>query len=95
MTGPLPTEAYEVLVNAVESMRAGRAATVASLDQRLTNRDAANFLANSRPTIHVGLTHVSHRTQDPSKFLRSSWKGVDGVNTLNTVPCRRPARQPH
>lgn len=50
-TVPLPMEAYQVLVSVVESMRAGKAITVAPLDQRLTTQEAANFLGISRPTL--------------------------------------------
>jgi excisionase family DNA binding protein len=48
---PLPMEAYRVLVKVVESMRAGKAITVAPLDQRLTTQEAADFLGISRPTL--------------------------------------------
>lgn len=50
-TVPLPMEAYLVLVKVVESMRAGKAITVAPLDQRLTTQEAADFLGISRPTL--------------------------------------------
>lgn len=50
-TVPLPMEAYQVLVKVVESMGAGKAITVAPLDQRLTTQEAANFLGISRPTL--------------------------------------------
>ena len=50
-TVPLPMEAYQVLVKVVESMRAGKAITVAPLDQRLTTQEAADFLGISRPTL--------------------------------------------
>ena len=50
-TVPLPVEAYQVLVKVVESMRAGKAITVAPLDQRLTTQEAADFLGISRPTL--------------------------------------------
>ncbi len=50
-TVPLPMEAYQVLVKVVESMRAGKAITVAPLDQLLTTQEAANFLGISRPTV--------------------------------------------
>lgn len=48
---PLPIEAYEVLLKAVASMRAGKAIMIAPLDQRLTTQKAANFLGISRPTL--------------------------------------------
>jgi excisionase family DNA binding protein len=50
-TVPLPMEAYQVLVKVVESMRAGKAITVAPLDQRVTTQEAADFLGISRPTL--------------------------------------------
>ncbi len=50
-TVPLPMEAYRILVKVVESMRAGKAITVAPLDQRLTTQEAADFLGISRPTL--------------------------------------------
>ena len=50
-TVPLPMEAYQVLVKVVESMRAGKAITVAPLDQRLTTQEAADFLGIRRPTL--------------------------------------------
>lgn len=50
-TVPLPMEAYQVLVKVVEAMRAGKAITVAPLDQRLTTQEAADFLGISRPTL--------------------------------------------
>lgn len=50
-TVPLPLEAFQVLVKVVESMRAGKAITVAPVDQLLTTQEAANFLGISRPTL--------------------------------------------
>jgi excisionase family DNA binding protein len=50
-TVPLPLEAFQVLVKVVESMRAGKAITVAPVDQMLTTQEAANFLGISRPTL--------------------------------------------
>jgi len=50
-TVPIPMEAYKVLVKVVASMRAGKAITIAPLDQRLTTQEAANFLGISRPTL--------------------------------------------
>lgn len=50
-TVPLPMEAYRVLVTVVESMRAGKAITVAPLDQRSATQEAADFLGISRPTL--------------------------------------------
>lgn len=50
-TVALPFEAYKVLVKVVASMRAGKAITIAPLDQQLTTQEAANFLGISRPTL--------------------------------------------
>ncbi|AKT50583.1 helix-turn-helix domain-containing protein [Arsenicicoccus sp. oral taxon 190] len=50
-TVPLPLEAYRVLVNAATAMRAGKAITVAPVDQLLTTQEAADFLGISRPTL--------------------------------------------
>lgn len=50
-TVALPMEAYKVLVKVVASMRAGKAITIAPLDQQLTTQEAANFLGISRPTL--------------------------------------------
>ena len=44
-------DAMQALVKVVESMRAGKAITVAPLDQRLTTQEAADFLGISRPTL--------------------------------------------
>jgi excisionase family DNA binding protein len=48
---PLPVEVYEVLVRVVEAMKAGKAITVAPLEQRLTTQQAADLLGISRPTL--------------------------------------------
>lgn len=40
-----------MLVKVADCMRAGKAITVAPLDQRLTTQEAANFLGISRPTL--------------------------------------------
>lgn len=50
-TVPLPMEAFEVLREVVESMRAGKAIAVAPVDQMLTTQEVANFLGISRPTL--------------------------------------------
>lgn len=43
-TVPLPLEAYRVLVAVANAMRAGKAITVAPLDQSLTTQEAADPL---------------------------------------------------
>lgn len=48
---PLPIEVYGILVKVVEAMRAGKAITLAPLDQRLTTQQAADLLGISRPTL--------------------------------------------
>lgn len=50
-TVPLPLEAFSVLVEVAAAMRAGKAITVAPVDQSLTTQEAANFLGISRPTL--------------------------------------------
>ena len=50
-TVPLPLEAFNVLVEVAHAMRAGKAITVAPVDQSLTTQEAANFLGISRPTL--------------------------------------------
>lgn len=50
-TVPLPLEAFNVLRDVVDSMRVGKAITVAPIDQMLTTQEAANFLGISRPTL--------------------------------------------
>lgn len=50
-TVPLPLEAFDVLRDVAESMRLGKAITVAPVDQMLTTQEAANFLGISRPTL--------------------------------------------
>ncbi|MFD8590169.1 helix-turn-helix domain-containing protein [Streptomyces sp. NPDC059637] len=47
----LPPAVFDVLAQAVDAMRAGRAITVASLSQRLTTQEAAELLGISRPTL--------------------------------------------
>jgi len=50
-TVPLPVEVYEVLVQVAGAMLAGKAITVAPLEQRLTTQQAADLLGVSRPTL--------------------------------------------
>lgn len=50
-TVPLPLEVFNVLVEVAHAMRAGKAITVAPVDQSLTTQEAANFLGISRPTL--------------------------------------------
>lgn len=50
-TVALPVEAYRVLVDVAMAMRAGKAITVAPVDQLLTTQEAADFLGVSRPTL--------------------------------------------
>ena len=50
-TVPLPVEVYEVLIQVAGAMLAGKAITVAPLEQRLTTQQAADLLGVSRPTL--------------------------------------------
>ncbi|MFE1781149.1 helix-turn-helix domain-containing protein [Streptomyces sp. NPDC059506] len=47
----LPPAVFDVLVQVIDAMRAGRAITVAPLAQRLTTQEAAELLGVSRPTL--------------------------------------------
>lgn len=47
----VPPAVHDILVRVVEAMQAGRAITVAPLEQRLTTSQAAEFLGVSRPTL--------------------------------------------
>ena len=47
----IPSPVHDVLVRVVEAMEAGRAITVAPVEQRLTTSQAADFLGVSRPTV--------------------------------------------
>ena len=67
-TVPLPMEAYQVLVKVVESMGAGKAITVAPIDQRLTTQEAANFLGVSRPTLDRG--EIAHERPASGRHRR-------------------------
>lgn len=48
---PLPIELYDALKQVVAAMEAGKAVTIAPLDQRLTTQQAADLLGISRPTL--------------------------------------------
>ena len=47
----LPSEVYEVLLEVVTAMSKGQAISVVPKSQRLTTREAADFLGISRPTL--------------------------------------------
>lgn len=47
----LPVEVYHVLVDVVSAMAKGQAISVMPRNQRLTTREAADFLGVSRPTL--------------------------------------------
>jgi excisionase family DNA binding protein len=47
----LPDAVFDVLLQVVEAMRAGRAVNIAPLAQRLTTQEAADLLGVSRPTL--------------------------------------------
>lgn len=48
---PLPIEVYEILVNAVDALQAGKAVTLSLVEPRLTTQQAADLLGVSRPTL--------------------------------------------
>lgn len=48
---PLPLEVYEILVNAVDALQAGKAVTLSLVEPRLTTQQAADLLGVSRPTL--------------------------------------------
>ena len=55
----LPAEVYQVLVDVIHAMTAGRAITVAPTLTRLTTQEAADLLGVSRPTL-VKLLESGH-----------------------------------
>lgn len=67
---PLPGPVYEVLVQVVEAMRAGRAITVAPLALRLTTQEAADLLGVSRPTLVKILERGDLPYEQPGRHRR-------------------------
>jgi excisionase family DNA binding protein len=68
----LPSEVYQVLVEVVEAMRAGKAISLAPTTQRLTTQQAANFLGVSRPTLVKLLEEGKIRFDRPGRHRRVS-----------------------
>ena len=68
----LPSEVYQVLVEVVEAMRAGKAVSLAPTTQRLTTQQAANFLGVSRPTLVKLLEEGRIRFDRPGRHRRVS-----------------------
>lgn len=84
----LPLEAFNALVQVAHAMRAGKAITVAPVDQLLTTQEAADFLGISRPTLVKLLTageipyeqpaagrHRRLRLQDVLEYQERSRRG--------------------
>lgn len=66
----LPALVYDVLVQVVEALRAGRAVTVAPLAQRLTTQEAADLLGVSRPTLVKLLESGAIPYEQPGRHRR-------------------------
>lgn len=66
----LPAPVYEVLVQVVEALRAGRAITIAPLAQRLTTQEAADLLGVSRPTLVKLLESGAIPFEQPGRHRR-------------------------
>jgi excisionase family DNA binding protein len=66
----LPAPVYDVLVQVVEALRAGRAITVAPLAQRLTTQEAADLLGVSRPTLVKLLESGAIPYEQPGRHRR-------------------------
>lgn len=67
---PLPLEVFEVLVQVVEALQAGKAITVAPLEQRLTTQQAADLLGVSRPTLIKLLEENEIPYEQPGRHRR-------------------------
>lgn len=63
----IPLEVYEVLINVVHSMRAGKAITVAPVNLLLTTQEAADFLGISRPSVVKLLTEREIPYEQPGQ----------------------------
>ena len=83
-TVPLPMEAFQVLVKVVELMRAGKAITVAPLDQRLTTQekridalekesDVLRGERNQARDLARGLWSVTEQAKLDHGFARPDW----------------------
>ena len=68
--GWLPPEAYEVLLRLVAPMGKGQAISVVPKSQRLTTREAADFLGITRPTLVKLLESGEIPFEQPSRHRR-------------------------
>jgi excisionase family DNA binding protein len=84
----LPAPVYDVLVQVVEALRAGRAITVAPLAQRLTTQEAADLLGVSRPTLVKLLESGAIPYEQPGRHRR-----VRLVDLLTYRDARRNERR--
>jgi excisionase family DNA binding protein len=66
----LPSEVYEVLLEVVTAMSKGQAISVVPKSQRLTTREAADFLGISRPTLVKLLEAGEIPFEQPSRHRR-------------------------
>jgi excisionase family DNA binding protein len=66
----LPSEIYEVLLEVVTAMSKGQAISVVPKSQRLTTREAADFLGISRPTLVKLLEGGQIPFEQPSRHRR-------------------------
>jgi excisionase family DNA binding protein len=66
----LPSEVYEVLLEVVTAMSKGQAISVVPKSQRLTTREAADFLGISRPTLVKLLEGGEIPFEQPSRHRR-------------------------
>ena len=66
----LPSEVYQVLIDVVEALHAGRAITVAPQLTRLTTMEAANLLGISRPTLVKLLEAGAIAFEQPGRHRR-------------------------
>lgn len=66
----LPPAVYDVLVQVIMAMRAGRAITIAPLAQRLTTQEAADLLGISRPTLVKLLEEGKIPFEQPGRHRR-------------------------
>jgi excisionase family DNA binding protein len=66
----LPSEIYEVLLEVVTAMSKGQAISIGPKSQRLTTREAADFLGISRPTLVKLLEGGEIPFEQPSRHRR-------------------------
>jgi excisionase family DNA binding protein len=66
----LPSEVYDVLFKVVTAMSKGQAISVVPKSQRLTTREAADFLGISRPTLVKILENGEIPFEQPSRHRR-------------------------